>query len=127
MIVVLIVSILAAVAYPVYRDQVRKTRRADAQSVLMQAAQLEERSYTETGAYTATLPDALQRSPMDGDVIYYKVSVSLSEAGKSPGFTLTAKPEGAEAAAGTMTLDGTGARTLDRDNNGSISDSEESW
>ena len=51
MIVVAIVAILAAIAYPSYRDQIERTRRADAQAVLMQAAQFMERIYTENGCY----------------------------------------------------------------------------
>jgi len=38
LVVVSIVGILAAIAYPSYRSQVERTRRADAQAVLMQAA-----------------------------------------------------------------------------------------
>lgn len=112
MVVLVIVAILAAIAYPVYREQIRKTRRADAQAVLMQAAQFEERQFTEDGEYTDTLPDALERSPIDGDTVYYEITVTLSDSDEPAGFTLTATPEGAEAGAGTMTLDSTGQRTL---------------
>jgi type IV pilus assembly protein PilE len=43
MIVVAIVGILAAVAYPSYQDHVRKSRRAEAQSALMGLAAAMER------------------------------------------------------------------------------------
>lgn len=108
MVVVAIVGILAAIAYPSYRNQVRKTRRADAQAVLMQAAQFLERSYTESGAYAAALPTALQKAPIDGDAAYYGISLART----ASTFTLTATPQGAEAPGGTtMTLDNTGTRT----------------
>ena len=51
LIAVAIVGILAAIAYPSYLEQIRKTRRADAEAVLMQAAQFMERVYSEAGCY----------------------------------------------------------------------------
>jgi type IV pilus assembly protein PilE len=47
MIVVAIIGIIAAIAYPSYQDSVRKSRRADARAVLLEAAQFMERRYTE--------------------------------------------------------------------------------
>lgn len=46
MVVVLIVSILAAISYPGYRSHVVRTQRAAAAACLMQYAQLMERFYT---------------------------------------------------------------------------------
>jgi type IV pilus assembly protein PilE len=57
MITVAIVGILAAIAYPSYLDQVRKSRRADAQSALLQAANRQERLYTTQYTYTQNLAD----------------------------------------------------------------------
>lgn len=57
MIVVAIVAILASVAYPSYQDQVRKARRADAQSAMFELAQFMERYFTTNGSYVgAVLP-----------------------------------------------------------------------
>ena len=42
---VLIVSILAAVAYPSYRDYVVRGKRAEGKTALLKAAQLQERNY----------------------------------------------------------------------------------
>lgn len=58
MIVVAIVGILAAIAYPSYMDSVRKSRRADAKAALSNAVQALERYYTEKNTYlNATLGD----------------------------------------------------------------------
>lgn len=46
MIVVAIIGILAAVAYPSYADHVRKSRRAQAKADLVEYSQLLERSHT---------------------------------------------------------------------------------
>ncbi len=51
MIVVVVIGILAAIAYPSYQDSVRKSRRADAKSALLQAAQILERCFTEFNSY----------------------------------------------------------------------------
>ena len=113
MIVVLIVSILAAFAYPSYREQLRKSRRADAQAVLMQASQYLERVFTESGCYWQA--DKLcngetfgfTRSPLEGTQ-FYEIKLTADE----DTFTLTAKPTGSETGAGDLTLDQIGQRTL---------------
>ena len=51
MIVVVVISILAAVAYPSYTEYVRRGYRAEARAGLLQAAQWMERASTATGAY----------------------------------------------------------------------------
>lgn len=51
MVVVLVISILAAVAYPGYRNQVVKTHRSAAKACLMQYSQLVERYYTTNLTY----------------------------------------------------------------------------
>ena len=51
MIVVAIVSILAAVAYPSYIDSVRKGKRAEARAALMNLLQQQERYFTQNNSY----------------------------------------------------------------------------
>ena len=51
MIAIVIIGILAAVAYPGYQNSVRKSRRATAQGDLMAFAALMERSFTATNTY----------------------------------------------------------------------------
>jgi type IV pilus assembly protein PilE len=52
MIVLGIVAILAAIAYPSYRDSVRKARRVDAKSALTDIAQMQETFFARNGTYT---------------------------------------------------------------------------
>ena len=59
MIVVAIVGILSAVAYPSYAEYIRKGHRADARAGLLQAQQWLERASTATGLYPTTLPATL--------------------------------------------------------------------
>ena len=51
MVVVAIVGILAAIAYPSYTEQVARSRRTDAQGMLLHTAQWLERQYTVSNAY----------------------------------------------------------------------------
>ena len=51
MITVAIVGILAAVAYPAYTDQIRKGRRAECRSGLLQSMQQQERYYSQFNTY----------------------------------------------------------------------------
>ena len=57
MIVVVIVSILAAIAYPTFIDQIRKSRRADAKADLQALALSQEKWRANHPAYTETLSD----------------------------------------------------------------------
>lgn len=53
MIAVAVVGILAAVAYPAYTDQVRKGRRAEARTALMNLLQQQERYHTQNNTYAS--------------------------------------------------------------------------
>lgn len=51
MITVAIVAILASIAYPSYTEQIRKGRRAECRSGLLQSMQQQERYYTQFNQY----------------------------------------------------------------------------
>ncbi|TAM46105.1 MAG: prepilin-type N-terminal cleavage/methylation domain-containing protein [Gammaproteobacteria bacterium] len=55
MITVAIIGILAAIAYPSYQNYVKQTRRSDAQIALTQAANQQERFFTECNHYARYL------------------------------------------------------------------------
>ena len=73
MIVVAIVGILAAIAYPSFAQYVERARRKDATAVMLEAAQFAERYFTERRTYVgadAALPTALRAAPREGTAIY---------------------------------------------------------
>ncbi|WP_295385420.1 type IV pilin protein [uncultured Thiodictyon sp.] len=55
LVTITVMSLLAALVYPMYVEQVRKTRRAEGWALLVNAAQQQERFYTANNAYTATV------------------------------------------------------------------------
>ena len=112
MIVVAIIGIIAAFAYPAYQDHVRKTRRSVAQADLMELAQWMERRYTANYTYldgvnAPTLPFTV--SPRTGATFY---DISFDGNPTASTYRLQAAPKGAQASdsCGTLTLDHTGAR-----------------
>ena len=113
MIVVAIVGILAAVAYPSYRDHVNRSRLFEAQTVLMEAAQWMERQYVIANQYpTAATFDSdsgLTRSPKGTGAIRYNITVTAQAART---FTLSAAPVVPQnwRNCGTLTLNNLGVR-----------------
>lgn len=97
MITVAIVAILAAVALPSYREQIRKTHRADGRHALMQFATAQERFYTNCNGYAKTLNGApgsceglgASAASVASEAGFY--SISLESDGVT--FTLTASPQ----------------------------------
>jgi type IV pilus assembly protein PilE len=57
MIVLAILSIVVAIGYPTYLEQVRKSRRADGMGQLLELADRMERAYTDRGTYPSTISD----------------------------------------------------------------------
>ncbi|GAB3685988.1 type IV pilin protein [Salinisphaera aquimarina] len=93
MIVVAIVGILAAIAYPTYINQVRKARRSDAHSLLLQAANREERFYTSQYQYTATLGNGGLGMPTRTENEAYDLSATVSGTNNQQ-FEITATARG---------------------------------
>jgi type IV pilus assembly protein PilE len=128
-IVVAIIGILAAIAYPSYEESVRKSRRADAQGVLMEAAQWLERQYTENNTYTgATIPAGLSESPKEGDKVYYDIQFAAGSPTAND-FTIQAAPRAGSAQnndkCGTFTLTSTGVQDITGQNTGI--DKDDCW
>lgn len=107
MIVVALIAILAAIAYPSFIDSVRKGRRADAQQGLMQAAHKLENYYARNAGYPNNATDTADLTLVGytnagwndisagSDTIYYEISM-LAETGGCDldnCFTLQARPK----------------------------------
>jgi type IV pilus assembly protein PilE len=93
---VMIVGILASIAIPTYTSQVRKSRRTDARTAVLDLASREERLFSTTNAYSNTPSDIGYGAsgatfPMAIGSGYYNVSVTVA-AGPPAGFSVTATP-----------------------------------
>ncbi|BBL35854.1 hypothetical protein Nstercoris_02131 [Nitrosomonas stercoris] len=113
MIVVAIIGILASIAYPSYQEHVQHANRVEARGILLEMAQLLERSYTESNSYSnVTLP--VTQSPRTGTAKY---TVQFAATPTQNSYTLEAVPTGfmASDACGTLTLTQTGARAAGGD------------
>ena len=117
MVVVAVVAILAAIAIPSYQEQVRKSRRGQAQADLVELAQRAERFHTVNNSYAgfwASVPSAHQVSPRDGGTAFYNLSMNIP-VGNANAFVLSAVPIAGTAQAndrcGTMTINQAGMKT----------------
>jgi type IV pilus assembly protein PilE len=113
MIVVAIIGIIAAIAFPSYQNSVEGTRRAAAQGDLLELSQFMERQYTGNYDYRDDVGDPpdlpFTTSPRGGGETFY--NIVLQAIGQDT-FVLQATPVGGQAGddCGVLTLDETGAR-----------------
>jgi type IV pilus assembly protein PilE len=111
MIVVAIVGILAAIAYPSYQAQVTKSKRAEGKAKLLEVAQSLEKCKALFGAYDAKLCNAFSSlttgtKKVSSEGGFYLVSGTVG----ATTFTLLADPQQDDARCGNLTLDQAGGR-----------------
>ncbi len=115
-----IVGILAAIAYPSYTEQVRSSRRADAQGALYGLQQAMERYFTVHSTYEGTSDGSAAPVPALGYSSTVPVGggtptydLLIAEAGPTR-FTLWARPRNTQAGdkCGTLTLTSTNIRDM---------------
>lgn len=110
MIVVAVVGILSAIAYPSYTEHIRRGHRTDARAGLLQAAQWLERASTATGSYPTVLPATFTWA---GDLTK-RYTIAIGGPATTTSFTLTATPRAGTPQVGdrcaNLTLTHTGVR-----------------
>ncbi|AOW15506.1 hypothetical protein LPB072_08800 [Hydrogenophaga crassostreae] len=127
MIVVAIIGVLAALAFPSYKESVAKSRRADAQRALMEADQYMRRYFSSRDTFEgANITDAgLGVSPRLGsdgsstpayniELLEAGAVVATTTAASTTTYTLRATRTGsmAEDRCGDLTVTNTGAKTI---------------
>ncbi len=105
MIVVVVIGILASIAYPAYLDYVAESKRAEGKAALSLAAQRMERCYTANNTYNGCTINVAVDSG--------SYTVSLSGAATASSYTLQAVPAGSFTGddCGTLTLNQAGVKT----------------
>ena len=120
MIVVVVIGILASIAYPAYQDQVRKSRRSDGKAALQALAARLEQYYLDNKQYTSTL-SSLGYTAVDSIYYstesYYALTVTTGTvscpAATCYQLSATAQAKGgqnSETTCYTLTFDSTGAK-----------------
>jgi type IV pilus assembly protein PilE len=109
LIAVTIVAILAAIAYPTYNDAMRKTRRADAKSLLLEIAARQEQLFSSRApnTYGNTVTSLGYANPLQTEGGWYTLTVAAENtagaacagtaADPCTAFTLTAAPQNDQA------------------------------
>lgn len=122
MIVVAIIGILAAIAYPSYREYVLRGNRTEGQSLLVEAAARQERFYAQNNAY---LTDNANRARLGINEARYAdfYTLIIGQAANDGGYTLTATQQFNDTDCGNLTLNARG----DRGRTGSGRTLEECW
>jgi len=108
LIVIAIIGIITAVAYPSYQNSVTKTRRTEGQSALLDVMNAEERYYTENNTYTTTIADVNKSTSSENG--YYVISAAACGSIDTC-VILTATPQGVQASDGALTYNSLGVKT----------------
>jgi len=115
MIVVAVVAILAAIAYPSYMDSARRGWRAEARTALMQEMQQQERVYTQRAEYKT---DGAHKT-FSGDTdttSKYDIAVTACdgrEAAQCVRLTANLRPAFSDRAVGNIWIESTGLKGCD--------------
>ncbi|NMH58956.1 type IV pilin protein [Alteromonas ponticola] len=137
MIVVAIVGIITAIAYPSYQSVMTGSYRGAAQADLMSLAAAMERHHSGTFSYEAAASGGANtgapaifatHSPASEPVSNKRYTLSIEQA-NSLAFQLKATPVTGSAVAGDGALFyfSDGRKAWDKDNNGAVADAEYCW
>lgn len=110
MIVIAIISILAAIAFPSYQDYIIRANRSRAQQFVLEIANREGQYLLDARLYTATIgTGGLNLTAPAELATRYTFIVALT--GPPPGYLITATAIGGQASDGNLTLDDLGTKT----------------
>lgn len=150
MIVVVIIGVLAGIAYPSYKNYMMKTRRGDARAIMLAISAQQERFFTECNWYATTLTGTRGcGADNTAGVLGFNLSGTVSEnytfavsagskdrngtlpatcSSASCGFTLEATPISKQVKDGKLMINARGERFWDKNNNTVYTDNDEdSW
>ncbi len=111
MIVLVIISILAGIAYPSYQGSVRKGNRAAAQNDMMEIANRQKQFLIANRSYATKAQLETSGFALSSDVSQnYDWSITLGS-GSAPTFTVTFTAKGNQLSDGNLTLNSIGEKT----------------
>ena len=131
MIVVVIVAILTAIAYPSYQDHIRRGIRANAQQFLLDVTQRQEQFFLDQRQYTATFGAGGINVAVPESVAqrYSNPVIVVNNAATPPTYVITLTPiaGGLMATDGQLVIDNLGRRWRETDNSGTLGGNDCSW
>ena len=112
MVVVAIIGILAAIAYPSYTEYVQRGNRTEGQALLSDAAARQERYFNQNNAYVTAAADIgkLGMNLSNNRSATGKYVFSVSKANGDGGYTLTATQQFNDTKCGNLTLTANGVK-----------------
>ena len=112
MIVVVIVGIMAAIAYPAYQDMVNRAKRNEAKALLLEIAQNQERFYLQNSTYGTLSQLGYGGDTINSDSGAYQVTIAPPPDASNFNAVATFLLGGKEATKClTFTVDGRGSQT----------------
>jgi type IV pilus assembly protein PilE len=122
MIVLAIIGVLAAIAFPSYQEYVRDSRRSNCAGELELLANAMERSFSLNSSYPGAIPAGFAPAavagpvtcPIDGGTPAYQFAVAVPPAPANTTFVVSAIPIGPQAGddCGTLTLNQLGTKGM---------------
>lgn len=111
MITVVIISILASIAYPSYQEFVKRGNRTEGQAFLNEASARQERYYAQNNEYITSDANIGKLNLKNGDKSETgKYELSIAANTGDGGYTLTATQQFGDTACGNLTLTATGVK-----------------
>lgn len=108
MIVVVIIGILAAIAYPSYDEYVKRGNRTEGQAFLSDVAARQERYFAQNNAYITSVANIKKLGLDNANSPTSKYTVAIGTGGG--GYTLTATQSFGDIKCGNLTLNALGVR-----------------
>ena len=119
MIVIVVIGVLSAIAFPSYTKYAMRGKRSAAENLVMEIASKEQQYILDARQYTNEIGNSGLNIPSrDGWTCattctnsYYTVSVAADNSATPPSFTITAAAQGSQAADGNISYGSTGAKS----------------
>lgn len=111
LIALVIVAILSALAFPSYKESIRKGRRASAKAKMSEVAGRLQQFYSEragAATYTIVLPDLQYPADLKSEAKGHAITVGAGPAGIATSFVIVATPVQPDPQCGNLTLDNLG-------------------
>lgn len=117
MIVVAIIGILAAIAYPSYQEYILRGNRSEGMALLNDVAARQERYFAQTNTYVTSQNDIGKLNLSGANSTTGKYALTISSPANSGGYLLTATPQRTDTKCGNLTLNARGERGVSSSTN----------